>query len=119
MAVAAIVNGGLRDKVIAKTIGDNIALPLSGFSLSVIIFTIVYFTIAVFGKVSGNTYILVGLFWLVITLIFEFGFGHYIGGKPWHELFQILNITTGNLFLLVLIVTTVSPWLVAKLKDLI
>ena len=119
MAIAAIVNGGLRDRVIAKVIGDNIALPLSGVSLSIIILIIVYFTIAAFGTISGTTYRMIGLFWLMITVIFEFGFGHYIGGRPWSELLQVLNITTGNLFLLVLIVTTLSPWLVAKLKGLI
>ncbi|TKB07626.1 hypothetical protein [Desulforhopalus sp. IMCC35007] len=119
MAIAAIVNGGLRDRVIAKVIGDHIALPLSGVSLSIIILIIVYFTIAAFGTISATTYRMIGLYWLMITVIVEFGFGHYIGGRPWSELFQVLNITTGNLFLLVLIVTTLSPWLVAKLKGLI
>jgi hypothetical protein len=29
---------------------------------------------------------MIGLFWLAITLIFEFGVGHYMGGKPWSAL---------------------------------
>jgi hypothetical protein len=119
MVIAAILNGTLRDNVVSKSIGNHLSLPLSGVTLSVAIFLIVYFTVAVFGTVTSRTYIAIGFLWLVITLIFEFGFGHYVAGKSWRELVQVFNVAKGNLFILVLVVTTLSPWLAAKLKSLI
>jgi len=52
-------------------------------------------------------------------LIFEYLFGHYIVGKPWQEINQVFNIFKGDLFIIVLIVSAVSPWLTAKLKGLV
>ena len=35
---------------------------------------------------SARHAILVGVIWLGLTILFEFGFGHYFMGNPWQKL---------------------------------
>jgi len=52
-----------------------------------------------------------------MTLIFEILFGHYMLGKSWSSILQVFSIMKGNLFIMVLVVSLISPILVAKLKE--
>ena len=88
---AAILNGGLREYVLAPAIGQKWALPASGIILSGLIFLIV---------------------WILLTVIFEFATG-LSGGNSIAELLAAYNPLTGNLWLLVLATTLFSP-VVAK-----
>jgi hypothetical protein len=60
-----------------------------------------------------------GLAWLAMTVLFEFLFGRLVARNSWGELLQAYNLSTGNLWLLVLLVIALSPFLVAKLRGLI
>ena len=53
--------------------------------------------------------LLIGALWLTLTVVFEFGFGHYVIGHPWKYLLADYNIFKGRLWSLVLLVTFVSP----------
>ena len=116
IVVAAIINGTIREKLLTPWLGAEISLPLSGITLSALVLVITYGTLAIFGKAKANVYIFIGLFWLALTLAFEYLFGHFVLGKSWHEISQVFNVQDGNLFSVVLIVTAIAPWLVAKLK---
>ncbi len=64
---------------------------------------------------EGRLLLGVGLGWLVLTLIFEFGFG-LLRGKSLPELLQAYTFTDGNLWPVVLVVTVFAPWLAARLR---
>jgi hypothetical protein len=81
LEMAAMVNGAVRDKLIAPVIDQAIALPLSGVSL-----------------------------WFDMTLAFEYLVGHYMLAKSWHNIHDGFNPRGGNLFLMVLLVTAAAPW---------
>jgi hypothetical protein len=119
IALLAIANGGLRDLTFTPLIGRNLALPLSGLSLSIIVLVVTYFGLGFFGKLTEKICWLIGLQWVLMTLAFEFLFGHYVAGKSWAELLQTFNILQGDLFLLVLLISLVSPRLLAKYKGLV
>ena len=59
----------------------------------------------------------IGLIWLVLTISFEFIFGHYVMHNPWSKLFHDYNIFADRLWILVLLFTTLSPCLFYKLKS--
>jgi hypothetical protein len=67
--------------------------------------------------VSG--YLLIGILWLILTLVFEFGFGHFLQHKTWPQLLKAYTFQEGNLWPLVLIVTTLAPLLAAYLRGLL
>ena len=119
MVIAAIINGALRDRILALHFDSATALAMSGIMLSLLVFVICYLFIGYLGQAQQHQYILIGLFWVCLTLGLELGFGHYVLGKSWAEIMQVFNIRRGDLFLLVLIVSIISPWLSAKFKGLI
>ena len=119
IVVAAIFNGVFREKCIAPWIGADLALPLSGMLLALLVFLITLIFIATIGSTEQKVYLMIGLFWLVLTLSFEFLFGHYVAGKSWKDLIQVFNIRKGDLFIVVLFITALSPWLAAKIRNIL
>jgi len=115
MVIFAIANGIVREKILVPITGGAMALPLSGITLSIVVFLIAYISLPFLGRPSANIYLMIGLQWVLMTVLFEIVFGHYVAGKPWQELLHLVNIMQGNLFILVLAVTLLSPFLAAKL----
>ena len=112
----AILNAAFREKVLGPLIGHPVALPLSGILLSVLIFLV---TLALMPKLAGASalpYWAIGGAWVLLTLSFEFIFGHFAARKTWGEILEIFNISKGNLMPLVLIAAAVSPYLAWRLR---
>jgi len=115
----AILNGIFRDKCLVPLLGQRLALPLSGISLSVLIFLVTFVFLPVFGTLEPVQYWLIGGGWLVMTVLFEFIFGLYVMGDSWEKLLDAYNVLKGNLWLLVLLTTALSPYLAARLRGLV
>jgi hypothetical protein len=49
-----------------------------------------------------------------MTIIFEFGFGHFIVGHTWSRLFEDYNLLTGHVWILFLFWLLVVPNVVYK-----
>lgn len=119
IVAAAILNGVFREKVLVPAIGASMALPLSGVLLAVLVFLVTLLLVPFIASSESKAYILVGIFWVILTLFFEFLFGYFVAGKSWQEIMQVFNIKTGDLFIFVLFVTAISPWLSAKLRGIL
>lgn len=109
-AVLTIINGAIRTFWYAPKVGE-----LKGHQISTII-AIAYVLIVSFlfvGKIETDVtktdLLMIGVFWLIITIIFEFGFGHYIMDHPWSKLLADYNILKGRLWGLFLLTTVISP----------
>lgn len=113
---AAILNGGLREYVLAPVIGQKWALPVSGIILSVCIFLITWLLLPRLVKVrtSGADW-LIGICWLILTVAFEFASG-LAGGTSLADLLSAYNPLTGNLWLLVLASTLFAPVLESAMR---
>ena len=107
-----ILNGALREKILVPLIGAEYALPVSGIILCILIFMVSFIFIPRLGNGTSETYWRMGFLWLVLTLIFETGLG-FLMGKTFGEILKAYDITTGNLWLLVVIMTGCMPRLVA------
>lgn len=116
IAVLAVGNGLFRESVLVPGIGHSLALPLSGIILSAIVFVVTYFSFSFFGRQNALGYVLIGAQWVVMTLLFEFGSGHYLLDRSLSEIVQVFDVMQGDFFLVVLAVSLFSPLLVAKIK---
>ena len=94
----AIINGLFRKKCLVALYGNDSALALSGASCALLYILLVYAFLPWFGPLTLHHHILIGIFWLVMTVLFEFFFGRFIAQKPWNELLQAHNIFSGNLW---------------------
>ena len=105
----AILNGGLREYVLTKAIGEKWALPISGITLSVCIFLTTWLLLPLVTKaITSKDCWLVGICWAALTIAFEFIAG-LADGNTMTELLAAYNPFTGNLWLLVLATTLLSP----------
>ena len=110
----AILNGGLREHVLDRALGEKWALPVSGIVLSICIFLISWLLLPRIVRLSVKNCIIIGLLWTFLTILFEFTSG-LAGGSSLRELVAAYNPMTGNLWLLVLVTTLLSPAAVRKI----
>ncbi len=64
---------------------------------------------------STSSALQIGMAWVVLTVLFEFGFGHYVDRKSWSDLFENYDLAGGNLWLLVLVWILVGPAVIRAL----
>jgi len=114
-AIVATINGIIRNSTYKKWVGDFYAHQISTVIFITLVLFIMYIFFNKFGLNYTNTDLwVIGFSWLIGTIIFEFVFGHYVFGNSWQKLFTDYNILKGKLWSLVLIFTTIGPWLVAR-----
>ena len=112
----AILNGGLREHVLARALGEKWALPLSGIILSACIFLITWLLLPRTMKaLSAKDSLRIGICWVFLTIAFEFVSG-LAGGSTITELLAAYNPLTGNLWLLVLATTLLSPVMAGRIS---
>lgn len=107
--VLAILNGALREAVLLPALGKPWGLLLSGLLLAACIVAVALAFVPRIVRQGGVEPWRIGLRWLVLTLVFEFGFGRLVQGRSWDELLQAYTFADGNLWPLVLVVTAVAP----------
>jgi hypothetical protein len=104
-----ILNGVLREATYKKFVGDLPAHQIST-ATGIIFFGIIFYFIFKKWKIQSlNDAILIGLIWLTLTMLFEFGFGHYIMGNSWEKLLYDYNIAEGRIWSLFLLWITIAP----------
>lgn len=116
LVVIAIINGAVRNGVYQKYLGDLLAHQVSTV-IGIALFGIfIWFAVNKWRPESSNQAVLIGVMWLVMTVIFEFIFGHYVFGNPWSKLLHDYNILQGRVWILILIWVTIAPYLFYKLQ---
>ncbi len=94
------------------------AFRTSGLLLCCCIVAVSVVLVPWFGQLRRASYLLLGLFWLCLTLAFEFGFGHFVLRKTWPQLLEAYTFADGNLWPLVLAVIVFAPLFAAQLRRL-
>ncbi|WP_020414939.1 hypothetical protein [Microbulbifer variabilis] len=116
MVMAAIANGFFRESILNPYLGEKLSLPISGLTLSALVFAIAYKTVKYFQLDSIITCLILGSLWAFLTFLFEYGFGYYIQNMTIDEINQVFNIMSGNLFIFVIITALISPVVLAARK---
>ena len=113
----AVVNGWLRERFLVPALGVPGSELLSGAALCGIVLAVTYLLLPWTGARGSTQYRLVGAGWLALTVAFEFSFG-LARGDDLPTLLAAYRFEDGNLWPVVLLVTALSPWLVARLRRL-
>jgi hypothetical protein len=111
--VLAIANGTFRAAVLIPRVGEHAAHIISTLLLSVLILATAWLTIGWMRPATYNATVVVGFMWLALTVLFEFGAGHFLLRQPWERLLADYNVSKGRIWILVLIVTLKAPALAA------
>lgn len=111
----AISNGAFREAVLIPKMGQKTGLILSGLLLCLLIVITSYLTVPWFKVWQSYQLLLIGIGWLLLTLVFEFSFG-LLRGVTLKEILKAYSMKGGNLWPLVLLVTALAPWLTGWLR---
>ncbi len=115
MLLAAFLNGALRELLIVPYVGEPVGHVVSVFVLAGAIFGLAYLFVKALKPLPASPLFQIGLFWLVLSLLFEFGFFHYAMHEPWQKLLADYNILRGRLLIVVWLATLFSPLVCGKL----
>jgi len=113
----AMLNGAVREQGYARMFGEHRAHQLSTLALCLVILVI---TLAFLSLRRGDPYtqpqlLLLGVWWTLLTLGFEFLFFGLLLKRPRSVLLRDWNLAQGRLFPLVLITTLLAPLLMGAL----
>lgn len=105
----AIGNGFVRESFITPRTGRGVANAVSTVLLSLLIVLVGGMATAWVGPRSLQDAWIIGVLWLLLTLAFEFLAGHFVFGRPWSELLSEYNLLAGRIWIMVLVVTLMTP----------
>lgn len=114
LAVSAILVATFRIGILLPAFGEQTAHQLGTVLYLIVQFIIIFFFIKKMKIKEVKTLLSIGIIWVVITIIFEFIFGHYVMGHPWQKLFADYNLLNGRLWVLVLINNLAAPLISGK-----
>ena len=117
LALVAIVNGTLRQFVYGPYIPELAAHQLS--TVTGILFTGI--TVWILNRArpigSAKQAWIIGACWFLMTIAFEFGFGHYVAGHSWSRLLADYNVLEGRTWSLFLAWIGLLPWVIWRLGN--
>jgi hypothetical protein len=111
LAVVAIANGILRQSTYGKLVSDLTAHQVSTVTAIIFIGALVFWLNRRWPIESASQAWLIGAIWLVLTVAFEFGFGHFVVGHTWSSLFADYNLFNGRVWSLFLLWILAMPYL--------
>ncbi|MDY6819070.1 MAG: hypothetical protein SVG88_10455 [Halobacteriales archaeon] len=117
LAVVAILNATVREVLISPVVGNYWGHVASTGTFIALLAIIAgrYFT-----RLTDHTVVellAIGGLWLVLTVVFEFGFGHYVMGASWERLLADYDLLAGRVWVLVLVALATFPVLFGHYLD--
>lgn len=117
LAVIAIANGTLRQFTYGRHLPELAAHQISTLTGILLTGGAVWLLSRFWPLGSAKEAWIVGACWLLMTLAFEFGFGHYVAGHSWSRLFADYNLLEGRVWTLFLVWIAVLPYLTWRLDN--
>ena len=105
----AVANGAAREAFLIPRFGSAAAHAISTIVLSVLIVVAGSLALPWIAPATAAEAWRIGILWVLLTLGFEFLAGHFIFGKPWKLLLADYNVAAGRIWVVVLIVTLLTP----------
>ena len=115
LAISAIVVATFRVGILLPPFGEQTAHKIGTILYLTVQFIIIYLFVKKIKIKETKILLSIGIFWVVITVIFEFVFGHYVMGHPWQKLFADYNLFNGRLWVLVLLNNIFAPIISGKI----
>lgn len=117
LAIVATINGIVRQSTYGKTISDIAAHQISTVTGIFVTGAVIWWISRMWPLESSSQAWTIGVLWLILTIGFEFGFGHFVAGHSWEKLLADYNILNGRVWSLFLIWVAVMPFVFFKLNN--
>jgi hypothetical protein len=115
MMALAVANGIARDKLYGPRVGELAGHQFSTAILLILFGAYFYGLERLWPIHSAGVAWLIGVTWLIMTLLFETALGRFVAREPWHKVFADYNILRGRLWILVPAWVLCGPYVVFRL----
>jgi len=117
LPIIGIINGVIREFGYRRFVNELLAHQISTITLIVLFGIYTWLICHVLRIELLGQAIMLGVVWLVLTVMFEFLFGHYVMGNPWSKLFHDYNLLEGRLWILILVWISIAPYIIYKIRS--
>lgn len=115
MLLVSVANGACRDFTYGRHMGELAAHQLSTVTGIIVLGLVIFTYIRLYPTYSSLHALGIGLFWMILTIAFEFLFFHYVGGHSWSSLLENYNVLEGRVWVLVLLWIAIAPCLAFRI----
>ena len=112
----AVLNGALREGVLARVMSERSAHQVSCFTGAGLVLLVAWLGARWLGLRRWPGLLGVGCLWLALTVAFEFAFGRLVVGAGWDRLLADYRVDRGRLWPVVLLTTLLAPWIAARIR---
>lgn len=119
IAVAEIVHGGLRVRLLNPRVGDHRARQMGVLTGSLIILAVAWLTVPWIGPTAPGEALAVGAVWTAAMLAFEVYFGRVVFQIPLKQVAADFDLRQGGLLGFGMVILFLSPLLVGRLRGLL
>jgi hypothetical protein len=116
MLLVSVLNGTVRDFTYGRHMPELFAHQLSTLVGIVLLGVVIRLYMRRWPFASALQAFKVGLFWMVLTVAFEFLFFHYVGGHAWVVLLANYDLSAGRLWPLILLWVAIAPYLFHRFR---
>jgi hypothetical protein len=117
LAIVAIANGVLRQYTYGHAVSELAAHQISTITAILASGVVVWVVNRYWAIESTSQALVIGGCWLLMTIAFEFGFGHYIAGHTWERLIADYDLLQGRVWSLFLAWVAIMPFVIHKLAQ--
>ena len=115
MMALAVLNGMARDKLYGPRVGELAAHQFST-AILLIAFGLYFYALELAWPLYSRAAAwVIGVAWLIMTLLFETALGRLVAHEPWRKVFADYNLLAGRLWVLVPIWVLCGPYVVFRL----
>jgi hypothetical protein len=119
LMLLAIANGAFREAVLVPRVGSGKAHVSSTAILCILITLSSSVAVPWLNPRTTQAALTIGTIWLIMTLAFEFGFGHFVAHKSWSELLADYDLFAGRVWVFVPLAVFVAPYLAARARGVL
>jgi len=116
LVVLGLVNASIRQVAYARYVSELAAHQISTLTLCILVGLYAWVLGGLLRLQSPGQALEIGLMWMVLTIIFEFGFGHYVAGASWDKLLRAYNILEGRVWGLFILWVGLAPWVIYRMR---
>lgn len=109
MLLVSVANGSARDFSYGQHLSELAAHQVSTASGILLLSVVIGVFCRLVPPTSAGQALSVGLFWMILTLAFEFLFFHYVGGHSWSALLANYNVLEGRVWVFMVLWIAVAP----------
>jgi hypothetical protein len=113
----AVAGGLIREKFLIPMVGLAEGRALSTMLVSAVIFGLICVYVSRLNGASPGSLVRLGIFWTVLTILFDYIFRHFALGVSWQFIGVGYDISQGRLWPLALLVILFGPLFAGKIRD--